>query len=129
MTQTEQKKKVEHPKPWIAVDLDGTLAVYNGWVSKDHIGDPIAPMVERVKAWLKEGKYEVKIFTARVCPNRFDFGDTVEDCEKLIQDWTEKHIGVRLPCTATKDYQMVQLWDDRCIQVEINTGKRADGNE
>ena len=30
-------------------DLDGTLAEYNGWVSEEHIGDPIPAMVERVK--------------------------------------------------------------------------------
>ena len=33
---------------WIGVDLDGTLAHYGGWIGPDHIGDPIAPMVERI---------------------------------------------------------------------------------
>lgn len=37
---------------WIGVDLDGTLAEYLGWQGMGHIGEPIAPMVERVKAWL-----------------------------------------------------------------------------
>src|SRR5262245_18635704 len=120
--QPQIKRNPNHPRPWIGVDLDGTLAVYHKFISKDHIGEPIPAMVERVKAWLNEGKYDVKIMTARVCPNRFDFGDTVEECEKIIQDWTEKHIGVRLPCTATKDFMMIQLWDDRCVQVVPNTG-------
>lgn len=35
---------------WYAVDLDGTLAHYDGWRGEDHIGDPIPPMVERIKA-------------------------------------------------------------------------------
>ena len=54
---------------WIGVDLDGTLAEYLGWQGMGHIGEPIAPMVERVKAWLAEGK-DVRIFTARVCSSQ-----------------------------------------------------------
>ena len=50
---------------WIGVDLDGTLAEYAGWVSEEHIGHPVPMMLERVKAWLAEGK-DVRIFTARV---------------------------------------------------------------
>ena len=50
---------------WMAVDLDGTLAHYDKFISPSHIGEPIAPMVARVKKWLSQGK-EVRIFTARV---------------------------------------------------------------
>lgn len=38
---------------WIGVDLDGTLAEYNGQLSG--IGDPINPMMNRVKRWLSQG--------------------------------------------------------------------------
>jgi len=34
-----------------------------------------------------------------------------------------KHIGVELPITATKDLKMYELWDDRSICVERNTGR------
>lgn len=124
---------------WIAVDLDGTLAEYHGWVNTFHIGPPIPAMLDRVKRWLSEGR-DVRIFTARV-----DGGGTAskmgvdpeivkkyEDREaitRMIQDWTEKHIGVRLPVTNAKDYGMIELWDDRCVQVIPNTGKRADGQD
>jgi len=37
--------------PWIGVDLDGTLAVYDGWRGPEHIGPPVPAMVERVKRW------------------------------------------------------------------------------
>ena len=37
---------------WIGVDLDGTLAHYEGWQGETHIGAPISAMVERVKRWL-----------------------------------------------------------------------------
>ena len=29
--------------------------------------------------------------------------------------------------THEKDFRMIQLWDDRCVQVIPNTGLRADG--
>lgn len=32
-------------KPWLGVDLDGTLAVYDKWRGIEHIGAPIPAMV------------------------------------------------------------------------------------
>ena len=107
---------------WIGVDLDGTLATYTGWLGANHIGEPIAPMVERVKAWIASGK-TVKIFTARVHGHGAPIiGGGVEDVITPIQDWCEKHIGKRLEVTNVKDFGMIELWDDRAIQVEVNTG-------
>lgn len=105
---------------WIAVDLDGTLAEYHGWKGVDHVGDPIPAMVERVKAWLSEGK-EVRIFTARV----WGGGDQrdAEAARAAIYSWCERHIGVRLDVTNVKDWNMVELWDDRAVRVETNTGR------
>ena len=60
--------KEEYEGGWIGVDLDGTLARYDGWKGPEHIGEPLMPMVERVKAWLAEGR-EVRIMTARVSPD------------------------------------------------------------
>jgi hypothetical protein len=34
---------------WIGVDLDGTLAQYGEFKGRDHIGEPIAPMLDKVK--------------------------------------------------------------------------------
>ena len=122
----EQEKK----QGWIAVDLDGTLAHYDGWLGEDYIGPPIPEMVERVKEWIAEGR-EVKIFTARVGTGRglspiSGMEDTVEFAERqraLIEEWSIQHIGVALPVTAQKDYAMGELWDDRAIQVATNTGR------
>lgn len=108
--------------PWIGVDLDGTLAYYDSWKGASHIGDPVPQMLARVKAWLAEGT-EVRIFTARVSNaegNRAT--ESVEEIRKAIQDWTEKHVGVRLRVTCEKDFGMVELWDDRCVQVQPNAG-------
>ena len=118
---------------WIGVDLDGTLAYYDQWHGPLHIGEPVSPMLERVRRWLDEGK-DVRIFTARV--NRESIAlamaspegaaaatrdaTAVEEC---IRQWCEKHVGRALPVTCCKDYGMIELWDDRCIQVIPNTGR------
>lgn len=122
---------------WIGVDLDGTLAEYHGWVNTFHIGKPIPAMVERVKGWLAEG-IEVRIFTARVDgggaaskmgtdPEVVKKYEDVGAITEMVQRWCEEHIGARLAVTNKKDYGMISLWDDRCVQVISNTGQRADG--
>lgn len=114
------------PNGWIGVDLDGTLAFYDKWRGNDHIGDPIPKMVLRIKAWLSQGK-NVKIFTARVSPQAVALnGTTLDRVLQPIQMWCIQNIGVVLPVTHEKDMAMVQLWDDRCVQVIPNTGERAD---
>jgi hypothetical protein len=111
------------PAPWIGVDLDGTLARYDTWKHILNIGEPIWPMVERVKQWLSEGKC-IKIMTARITPPYYGApGITTDMIVSAIQDWTEAWIGQRLEVTATKDLHMIELWDDRCVQVEPNIGE------
>lgn len=115
---------------WIGVDLDGTLAYYDGWKGENHIGAPIAPMVARVKEWLAQG-VTVKIFTARVGTSgafsqesqRHADQAFAEHQVQLIQAWCEQHLGQRLEVTAMKDFAMLELWDDRCVQVQMNTGQ------
>lgn len=117
---------------WIGVDLDGTLAEYGKLVAITVIGKPIPLMVDRVKNWIQEGK-TVKIFTARADDSAKCALDgspyDVQEVIELIQDWCEKHIGVRLEVTNKKDYLMLEIWDDRAIQVEMNTGRRIDGKQ
>lgn len=114
-------------KGWIGVDLDGTLAHYDKWEGAEHIGEPIPLMVNRVKRWLKEGK-DVRIMTARVAVNIeegvLDFRPRV--ARDFIDAWCMQHIGQKLPVTHMKDFGMIELWDDRCVQVEKNTGRRMD---
>jgi hypothetical protein len=105
---------------WIGVDLDGTLAKYDGWQGIEYVGAPIPLMVERVKEWLTEG-CDVRIFTARVS------GGKSRAVTKPIQEWCRTHLGVELPITCVKDFGMIELWDDRCVQIITNTGLRADG--
>ena len=105
---------------WFAVDLDGTLAFYDGYKGKV-IGEPIPRMVDRVKGWLEKGR-KVKIMTARVGKHEGETEEDIEKQRKMIEDWTEEHIGTRLEVTNEKDYKMIQLWDDRCVQIIPNTG-------
>lgn len=129
----------EHDKPrgWIGVDFDGTLATYDGWKGADHCGEPIGAMVFRVKKWLADG-WEVRIFTARMFPftvalrpqddiaYRADYTERHHDAAKAvgaIRDWCREHIGEVLTITCVKDYGMVELWDDRAVQVRANEGE------
>ena len=109
---------------WYAFDLDGTLAHYDGWKGPDNIGEPIAPMVELVKQFLREGK-DVRIFTARVYYDPRDIQRVREarTTAEAIYRWCEKHIGQVLPITCHKDFDMISLYDDRCVAVETNTGR------
>ena len=116
-------------KEWIGVDFDGTLAFHDKWVPWNEFGPPIPLMMERVKAWLADGK-DVRIFTARVGTKEdtevcIISGDTFTRAMMIyeLQNWCLEHIGQTLPLTATKDKFMVELWDDRAVQVVPNTGR------
>ncbi len=102
--------------PWIAVDFDGTLSKHAG--SIDRCGDPIPEMVERVKRWLAEGRL-VKILTARVSVPEEAVGQRL-----MVQGWCYQHIGTALEVTCSKDYSMIELWDDRAVSVERDTGRQ-----
>jgi FMN phosphatase YigB (HAD superfamily) len=105
---------------WIGFDLDGTLASQKRW-SAEEIGEPVAAMVELVKAYLRKG-YEVRILTARVSLSTSRDGEVAYQ-RHIIQKWCEKHIGEKLEVVASKDYHMLVLYDDRCVQVVPNTGE------
>lgn len=121
---------------WIGVDLDGTLAEYHGFIAPDHIGAPIPEMVERVKRWLADG-WTVKVLTARMShPDRFGWHEgnqvRIDLTHLAIREWTLEHIGQALEATCTKDYRMVEFWDDRAVTVMPNSGvqlttSRVDG--
>jgi len=108
---------------WIGVDLDATLAHYGGWRGGQHIGAPIEPMIARVRAWIAEGR-EVRVFTARA-----------SDPEQIppVRAWLDGLGLSAVGVTNVKDFAMVELWDDRCVQVKPNTGiaygpSRIDGD-
>lgn len=96
---------------WIGVDLDGTLA--EGHASE--IGPPVAAMLDRVRAWVGGG-VEVRVVTARA-------GD--QDEKRKVHQWLGRW-GVPVSVvTDRKDFQMLELWDDRAVRVLQNTGLRC----
>ena len=107
----------------IGVDLDGTLAKWFEDYVPDKIGEPIPEMVARVKRWLGCG-HDVVILTARVHP-----GDSEERRQEAevsraaIQKWCLEMFGRELEVTCMKDPMMIQIWDDRAVTVEQDTGR------
>ena len=101
---------------WIAVDWDHSLAT-EGPEGGDHqtAGEPIPAMVDRVKEWLSRGK-DVRIFTARM--SRPD----ADRQRRIIEEACESWFGQKLPVTNVKDSRMAELWDDRAVRLERDTG-------
>lgn len=102
---------------WIGVDFDGTLVTYGEWKGASHVGDPIIPMLDRVKEWVAKG-IRVKIFTARVSHTA-----DAPVARKAIKDFCVAQGLPELEVTCIKDYQMQTLWDDRAVHVVTNTGE------
>ncbi len=97
---------------WTGIDLDGTLAHYDGWRGPDHIGEPVAPMMRKVHKLISDGE-RVKIFTARA-------GDPAQI--PVIKAWLERHGLAGIEITNVKDFTMKKLYDDRCVFVFPNQG-------
>lgn len=97
---------------WIGIDLDGTLAEYDGWKGADSIGEPIKKMVNLVLDLCNSGK-KVKIFTARA---------SIPEQIPYIKAWCLEHLGRELEVTCCKDFDMTIFYDDRAITVQKNTG-------
>jgi hypothetical protein len=117
---------------WIGCDLDGTLAEYRAGDGIEGIGKPIERMRQRVEAWLEQG-HEVRIVTARVAAM---FAVDALPAEihqarhqaQMIAAWCRANIrgAHQLSVTAVKDYEMIELWDDRAVRVIGNTGERVE---
>lgn len=107
---------------WIGVDLDGTLAHYEpGYSSNYVIGEPLQPMLDRVKAEIARGT-DVRIFTARVAyPSSQD--PRAQLAKRIIEAWCLNYFGQVLPITNAKDWDTIEIWDDRARQVVFNSGE------
>lgn len=109
---------------WMGVDFDGTLHLRPRDKPLTVLGPPLQPMVDLVKEWLANGM-KVKIFTARASNVGLAIGPNGREPEKqvaLIEEWCEKYVGQKLEVTCEKDGFMYQLYDDRAVCVEHNTG-------
>lgn len=102
---------------WLAVDLDGTLAQYHGWVSEEHIGEPVVSIVAAINARRAAG-WKVAIFTARVSG---DAGEAYR-AEAAIWKWLDFYNIKVEGITCTKHKHFSEFWDDRARQVVFNKG-------
>lgn len=100
----------------IAVDLDGTLAQYDGWKGIGHIGCVIPEVANAMERAQAEGA-EVHLFTARVS----DPEDAAE-AHQVISKWAEANHFNFASITAVKHKFFTEFWDDRAIQVIKNEG-------
>jgi hydroxymethylpyrimidine pyrophosphatase-like HAD family hydrolase len=105
-------------KGHIDVDLDGTLAFYNGWNPDGSIGDPIPGMVEKIKEKRRQG-VPIHIFTARAFSGNKDRDEQIA----RIKKWCRNVFREEFHVTAEKDLGTMEIWDDRAKQVMKNTGK------
>jgi hypothetical protein len=103
----------DEDEEWIGVDLDGTLAEYDEWEGPTKIGKPVPAMARRIRNWVGRRK-KVKIFTARADDER---------SVNAIKKWLKDNELPDLEITNLKDCHMAELWDDRAVAVEQNTGK------
>jgi len=97
---------------WIAMDLDGTLATYDARHGVAIVGKAIESIVFRVKHWLDMG-IEVRVFTARASDPTLI---------APIQSWLIENGLPDLVITNRRDMDLMQLWDDRVVQTECNSG-------
>lgn len=105
----------EDMKPWIGVDLDGTLATYDG--TTNGIGPIVKPMLAKVKTILNNGVYDVRILTARA---------GVPELIPEVKQWLLDNGLPDLAITDKKDFAMVACYDDRAITIVPNTGLTVD---
>ena len=149
MNISERVLKAAKRGGYIAVDFDGTMFTFpesddDAWLAWNVFGEPIWPMIDRIRAWLTAG-IEVRVFTARIglpvsvhVPGQpVEFIDSKEllyKCQttgtlysahmmaNAIQDHLEKHHLPRLKVQCYKDAHMIEFWDDRAVQVLPNQG-------
>ena len=77
--------KTYHPKS-VAIDLDGTLAQYDGWKGIEHVGEPHKGARQFTEALRNAGCYII-IHTARTCTANSDNGKAGD----VVRNWLECH--------------------------------------
>jgi hypothetical protein len=76
------------------------------------VGRPVKAILKRIRAW-REAGWEVRLITARACD---------PDCLPEVRKWLKRRKLTDMPITNRVDRYCVEIWDDRAIQVERNTG-------
>lgn len=125
---TNMEKTPKELLKWYGFDFDRTLA-YHGPQDKDikkgynlGTGAPIELIVMRLKQYIAAGK-NCKIFTARVAPHPDVENFNMADRAEQLRDWCEAQGLPRLDVVCIKDAYMEEIWDDKAVSIEPNTGR------
>lgn len=108
-------------KKTVCLDLDGTLAEYQGWQGLEHIGQPLPGAVEFVRK-VRE-KARVVIFTTRT---KVDMDDRPEGVTRaglaaIVQSWLDKHGFVVDEVYTGQGKPIAAVYvDDRAVWVPSN---------
>lgn len=103
----------EAPGHWLGVGFDGTLAACPEGPPPEQPGPAVPNMVKRVQDWLDQG-LTVKVFTWR---------GATEEGRAEVRAWLLREGLPELEVTDTKDFDMVEFWDCRGVQVIPNSGR------
>jgi 5-methylcytosine-specific restriction endonuclease McrA len=123
-------KTFDLKRHWIGVDFDGCLQerLLDKHYADDELGNPVQLMRERVLLWRKLAM-DVRLFTARASDHPCQ-GRTQADQDRylaiqieILESWCLKYLGEKLPITCEKDNCAYEIWDDRSVSIERNTGK------
>jgi hypothetical protein len=112
----------------LAMLLTGTLAYFTlGTVFLWVISHNPAPAVRSDEMWIRYTRlralprWEPVVSSLAPAPPRRRH--EANQARAAIDMWSDKYLGAVLPVTRTKDYAMIEPWDDRCIPVRANTGE------
>lgn len=105
-------------KKTVCVDLDGTLAFYDGWKGIDNIGDPLPGAREFLSRLIVD--YDVVIYTTR-CNEEVNKPEKLEYLTARVGEWLVRH---QLPFTSIHVGQgkpiAIAYVDDRSVMVREN---------
>jgi hydroxymethylpyrimidine pyrophosphatase-like HAD family hydrolase len=111
---TEKEGDMAHPRT-IAVDVDGTLAKYDGWKGSDVIGEPIQSVVDEVRKE-KENGTKIIIHTTRTNAS-INKTHTTEQLVGFVKAWLDKNgIPYDEIWSGTGKPIAHEYWDDRAVK-------------
>jgi hypothetical protein len=109
-----QEKIVSRSQLVVAVDLDGTLASFNGWKGYFEIGKPMHKIINQIRVFKKQGAHII-IHTCRTTtPDNKAFPEVIE----CVKKWLRKNSVPfdEIWCSTGKPFAHIYL-DDRAVRV------------
>jgi len=103
----------------LAVDLDGTLCRYDGWVSARHFGEPLKANIDVLRT-LKGFGVEILIHTCRM--NGQWEGEDYDESYRLLKRWLdENNVPYDRICTQSDGKPFAHVyWGDNYVGIEPN---------